>query len=55
MLQSPGWRNEMTGESKKGNDRKNIGKRRRTLDYIIQVQGITSKEMDETPTGVSRS
>ena len=55
MLQSPGQRNEMTWESKKGNDRKNIGKHGRILDYIIQVQDVTNKEMNETPTGVSRS
>ena len=39
----------------KGNDWKNIGKHRRMLDYIIQVQDVTNKEMNEAPTGVSRS
>ena len=51
-LQSPGWRNRSYMRVPK---RKNIGKHRKTSEYIKQVQDIRDKEMDETPTGVSRS
>ena len=35
--------------------RKNIRKHQKMLEYIKQVQDIRDKEMNETPTGVSRS
>ena len=35
--------------------RKNIGKHWKMLEYIKQVQDIRDKEMNETPTRVSRS
>ena len=35
--------------------RKNIGKHQKTSEYIKRVQDIRDKEMNETPTGVSRS
>ena len=35
--------------------KENIGKHWKTSEYIKRVQDIRDKEMDETPTGVSRS
>ena len=51
-LQSPGRRNRIYMRVPK---RKNIGKHRKMLEYIKQVQDIRDREMNETPTGVSRS
>ena len=39
----------------KGKHWKNIRKHQRTSDYIIQVQDMRNKEMNETPTRVCRS
>ena len=35
--------------------KENIGKCRKMSEYIKRVQDIRDKEMNETPTGVSRS
>ena len=54
-LQSPGRRNRIYMRVPKRKTLENIGKHWKTLEYIKRVQDLRDKEMDETPTGVSRS